>query len=92
MPSRWIRIEPSVLKRSCVVIKKAFVLSVVLNIMVDKGSLLSCVVVVVVVIIKLFGVWDNIGASATRRMEDRDSTHRDEIAVSRQRYLKCLSD
>jgi len=86
MPSRWIRIEPSVLKRSYVVIKKAFVLSVVLNIMVDKGSLLSCVVVVVVVvvIIQLFGVWDNIGASATRRMEDRDSTHRDEIAVSRQ--------
>ena len=76
MPSRWIRIEPSVLKRSYVVIKKAFVLSVVLNIMVDKGSLLSCVVVVVV-IIQLFGVWDNIGASATRRMEDRDSTHRD---------------
>ena len=70
----------------------AFVLSVVLNIMVDKGSLLSCVVVVVVVIIKLFGVWDKIGASAKRRMEDRDSTHRDEIAVSRQRYLKCLSD
>jgi len=30
-----------------VVIKKTFVLSVVLNIMVDKGNLLSCVVAVV---------------------------------------------
>ena len=34
-----------------VVIKKTFVLSVVLNIMVDKGSLLSCVVVVAVVVV-----------------------------------------
>ena len=60
---------------------KTFVLSVVLNIMVDKGSLLSCVVVVVV-IRKYFGMWDNIGASAAG-VEDRDMPHRDEIAVSR---------
>jgi len=32
--------------------------------MVDTGSLLSCVVVVV--IRKQFGVWDNIGTSITR--------------------------
>ena len=54
MPSRWILIEPSVVSiflTICVVIKKTFVLSVVLNIMVDKGSLLSCVVVVAVVVV-----------------------------------------
>jgi len=37
--SRWIRIEPSVVFCGYL---KTFVLSVVLNIMVDKGSLLSC--------------------------------------------------
>ena len=37
-----------------VVIIKTFVLSVVLNIMVDKGSLLSCAVVVAVVIVVVF--------------------------------------
>ena len=55
MPSRWILIEPSVVSiflTICVVIKKTFVLSVVLNIMVDKGSLLRCVVAVVVVVIR----------------------------------------
>ena len=34
-----------------VIKKKTFVLSIVLNIMVDKGSLLGCVVVVFVVVI-----------------------------------------
>ena len=34
---------------------KTFVLSVVLNIMVDKGSLSSCVVIVVVVVIRSLG-------------------------------------
>ena len=46
MPSRWIRIE---LTLFVVINKKTFVLSVVLHIMVDKGSLLNCVVVVVVI-------------------------------------------
>ena len=52
------------IKTFLVVIKKTFVLSVVLNIMVDKGCLLSCVVAVV-------RMWDNIGACATR-LEDRE--------------------
>ena len=48
MPSRWIRNEPSVVlfKTNFLWLLKTFVLSV-LNIMVDKGSLSSCVVVVI---------------------------------------------
>ena len=50
MPSRWICIKPSVVffKNKIVWLLKTFVLSVVLKVVVEKGSLLSCVVVVVI--------------------------------------------
>ena len=53
-------------------IKKTLVLSVLLNIMVDKGSLLSCLVVVVVVIISSSGYGITLAQA-----------HRGEIATSR---------
>ena len=52
MPSRWIHIGVLYyFKTIFVVIKTMFVLSVVLIVMVDKGSLLGYVVVVVVVVV-----------------------------------------